>query len=504
MLFSLQSCLLNSKGFLKRVKGIIGLQVEVMNKIMEIGNSPKEFSDFLSEMDAQKSLRHIGIIPPFLKFLKNWNQESFLIERFYNNLGLSSKYTRLNYVIKNGCLTEILFILGNILMSRRKIEVQKSMHSLQFLQTALFPLFHVTFKSAEFFQESTMHENDALHTLRIQLMRNFIQIVERDSPFNECRNLFTTPKEVQVFKKVFSKFMSLNGLNVPSSLDSFSDNPEVIGKQLDGVKPNEAMAQKDIDYFSKNNEMKDIPHEQKGVLSIVINCLNKCNKNDGLVFWIYSFFESYLRGNTAKYRVIAMYLGLSKSIIELISDTSVTKKNNIQIAFDLLGELVKYNQHNFLLLNTIIKNNPQRQEFLDRLLGNIVDTNVFLRSFILTIQKFDETKPRLEEKKFRSKFQEFTSKLEPKSQPKGIVLYEDLFLGLFLKERQNEILQKLLDSVNVMNLGQENICCINSALIILFVQDSKSQMMDQGWRVLTESNKRARTFQYSFTFPSAF
>jgi len=64
------------------------------------------------------------------------------------------------------------------------------------------------------------------------------------------------------------------------------------------------------------------------------------------------------------------------------------KTNNIQITFDLLGEIIKFNKINLIILNKICQENEYQPKLQQLMEENIIDSNVFLRSMIIGFEKF--------------------------------------------------------------------------------------------------------------------
>ena len=64
------------------------------------------------------------------------------------------------------------------------------------------------------------------------------------------------------------------------------------------------------------------------------------------------------------------------------------KTNNIQITFDLLGEIIKFNKVNIIVLNKICSEMDYRSNLLALMEENIIDSNVFLRSLMMGFEKF--------------------------------------------------------------------------------------------------------------------
>lgn len=71
---------------------------------------------------------------------------------------------------------------------------------------------------------------------------------------------------------------------------------------------------------------------------------------------------------------------------QLISD-KIVKSTNIQISFDLLGEIVKFNRYNLNILNKTCMQLGYFNQINVLIQRNIIDSNVFLRSIIITYEK---------------------------------------------------------------------------------------------------------------------
>lgn len=64
------------------------------------------------------------------------------------------------------------------------------------------------------------------------------------------------------------------------------------------------------------------------------------------------------------------------------------KTNNIQITFDLLGEILKFNKVNMIFFNKICYENDYQHNLMGLIEENIIDSNVFLRSLIMGFERF--------------------------------------------------------------------------------------------------------------------
>ena len=67
----------------------------------------------------------------------------------------------------------------------------------------------------------------------------------------------------------------------------------------------------------------------------------------------------------------------------------ITKPSNIQITYDLLGEIVKYSKINIINLVSVLEKYGWENTLIEHISLNVVDSNVFLRALLLSFRKFD-------------------------------------------------------------------------------------------------------------------
>lgn len=178
----------------------------------------------------------------------------------------------------------------------------------------------------------------------------------------------------------------------------------------------------------------------------------------------------------------------------LSSDASA---KDMQTAFDLLGELIKNNARSLALLEALIKP-ADWPKFAAAVFRNLVDSNVFLRSLYLTMSASDEeqqptavmagycshswtllvptqlvvgpgsvTKPEADVSSLFAEHLRLTydSHAESRSLTGSMEGYPRLHA--YFEEMRETVLVKLLSAVMVRAMNHENICCVNSALLIL-------------------------------------
>ena len=106
-------------------------------------------------------------------------------------------------------------------------------------------------------------------------------------------------------------------------------------------------------------------------------------------FWLSSCLEAFLRGSGPREQLFVARGGVLAHTTSHIVDVGLRPSNNLQTAFDLLGELVKGNCHTLEMIEASLGDRQFRQ-FMDVVMSNLVDSNVFLRSLFLSMETISD------------------------------------------------------------------------------------------------------------------
>lgn len=129
--------------------------------------------------------------------------------------------------------------------------------------------------------------------------------------------------------------------------------------------------------------------KEKGLINKIINLLLRLSPNSIYRFWLASCVESFLRGINPTHQTLVAHTGLLEEFLSDIVNGKTTKSNNKQISFDLLGEMIKFNKHNIIMLEKLCIERKWETSFCDAAGKNVVDSNVFLRGLLLSFERFD-------------------------------------------------------------------------------------------------------------------
>jgi len=246
--------------------------------------------------------------------------------------------------------------------------------------------------------------NNPLATTRIQLLRVIINFCDRDSNNLANKEFLVSDEEREILFKylfqipLFKKFSEI----LRGGLKAHHFNYEEIDmksiKEGNSRILNSLLVQMTMEpnnpeerFFTRdrliNNAFENV--KEKGLMNKVISLLKKYHPNSNYRFWLASCVESFLRGFHSVHQIFVAHTGLLYNLIEQILKKRISKVNNIQISYDLIGEIIKFNKYNIILLENLCTEYNWLEALMDHAGTNVVDSNVFLRALILSFEKFN-------------------------------------------------------------------------------------------------------------------
>ena len=141
-----------------------------------------------------------------------------------------------------------------------------------------------------------------------------------------------------------------------------------------------------VDYYNKNDN--EIGLLQKLIFKYIQECYYSSAK-----FWLSSCIEVVLRGNNTFYQNYIACSGLLPCLLYDILYSKQDQNQILQLSFDILGELIKFNRSIFYLLDYYFCDKVEFNTFCNKIISknSLVDSNVFLRAIILSNYLFDKT-----------------------------------------------------------------------------------------------------------------
>ncbi|XP_042147958.1 short transient receptor potential channel 4-associated protein isoform X3 [Ixodes scapularis] len=197
----------------------------------------------------------------------------------------------------------------------------------------------------------------------------------------------------------------------------------------------------------------------KGLLTKIVEVLKKETGSSTFRFWLSRAIESYLRGCTSSADQDFL---LSRGLLQLVAGSLVSlgvrQKEVLQSSFDLLGELVKFNVRAFRQLDKVLSTEAKQKKLLQLVNGYLVDSNMFVRSLVLSQEHLSSSS----DKETRDYAERRSCVLSHIAEPRTRLRY----------------LRKLVSLVNVSSLTQENVSCVNTALVLLMFAEQRGQLGD--------------------------
>ena len=125
---------------------------------------------------------------------------------------------------------------------------------------------------------------------------------------------------------------------------------------------------------------------EPGLLSKIVEAFVRESDESPYRFWLASCIESYLRGSSPNEQLFVARSGLLMHLIEDITSERLHCAGSLQTSFDLLGELCKGNHE---VLGLLVSNLDEEsfRKFMSVAAANLVDSNVFIRSLWLTLER---------------------------------------------------------------------------------------------------------------------
>lgn len=196
----------------------------------------------------------------------------------------------------------------------------------------------------------------------------------------------------------------------------------------------------------------------KGLLTKIVEVLKKEAGSSTFRFWLSRAIESYLRGCTSSADQDFL---LSRGLLQLVAgnlvNCNVRQKEVLQSSFDLLGELVKFNLKAFRQLDKILSTEAKQRKLLQLVNGYLVDSNMFVRSLVLSQEHLSASED-YETREYAER---------------------SSYVLTHIGDQRNRIryLKKLVSLVSISNLTQENVSCVNTALVLLIFAQQRGHLV---------------------------
>ncbi|KAH3768358.1 hypothetical protein DPMN_169570, partial [Dreissena polymorpha] len=320
---------------------------------------------------------------------------------------------------------EVVYVLGLFLLGKHRKKVQRKLAELK-LAPGLSDLFDQFIWKCQVGRYSSRHRmrghNAACEcSPEVALKIQFLRLVHSFCDHSDYKHLLLSKSELNEVKRINAKAGTLQLPNL--------DN---VNKVL-------------------------MCRGSKGLLTKIVDVMKKEPTTSTFRFWLARAIESYLRGSTSYCdQVFLMRRGLLQHVASNIVEHEISQKEILQSSFDLLGELIKFNIEAFKTFDTIFTTDEKFEKFISTVNRKLVDSNMFIRSLILSLEHF-----RAEDEGQKVDYAKRDSKLLK-------------YIGDF--RNQLDYLYRLISIIDVQNLTQENVSCLNTTLVFLMFANRKNQL----------------------------
>lgn len=462
----IENKMIKIQSFLLSIPNLLESYVLTLEHLKEIiqrlsTTTPENIEKTIIYLKESKLIKDSGLNLSFLKPLfENSGMNDNLISEVLN-----PKFI-IKFIVKKSNMTEILFVISNLLAGKRKIDIQNELNQLNFFKRVIDPLFDILF-NAELGLETNddgtgpdSSYNDPLTTTRIQLLRIIINFCDRDSTNNDNKDLLISKEEKDL---LYSQFIEKGLVSHNSFIDDIHKDKSSLEAALNEMsfESNSAYGTFFEGKVLIQNAFEKV--ENKGLLNKIITLLRKFHGNSNYHFWLASCVESFLRGFNYTHQIFVAHSGLLHSLVNQILSGQITKSNNVQISYDLIGEIVKFNRYNIIFLEQLCKQFEWDELLPKKLAQNVVDSNVFVRSMLLSYERIKIMHDNESDPVLRQRTQEFI---------------DSISIFAHLNTATLEWFKLLIETVEPAVINQDNICCINTALIMAMFAEQRGCLQD--------------------------
>jgi hypothetical protein len=388
--FVLEAALTKSKKFIKK---LVTCMVSFIHTIKDLSSvkTSEEYCDKITTYIREKSLCKAGI-----DLSKNFlTQEPYIHIRIYEVQKFNIPENIINYYIGESVFSQSIVLINALMVGRRKTFFKDYLQWLQFEGGVLQKTFDFFFredieKKSQLEWTNDQPESNAyfsnIESIRIQYLRMCTSWLDGD-PTIKRSNMFISSQDKEILLQRISPFCKkkLEIDDLEKYCFEYNRKVKPVEEVLDA-----SLLTSTLPYFTQRDQEKpELPFDKiqapgSGLIVKLINHLLANPKNSSCSYWICTLFETFTRGVNPFIQVFFTVSGLTCHLIDRLIEDKSMNKNTMQIYFDLLGELVKYSVFNLTLLTSMISRKGSTSEFYQLLTKSIVDSNVLIRTCLLT------------------------------------------------------------------------------------------------------------------------
>jgi Trpc4-associated protein len=219
---------------------------------------------------------------------------------------------------------ELLFVICTLLSGRRKIDVQQRLAALGLADVLTLMYGRLSWDSPPFLGPNPIEhihgpgcECNPESALRVQYLRLVHNFYDRDFLGNANKHIILTDAEKAMLARC--------------------------------SRPEEAMREGGL--------LISITGKDRGLISRIMGTLLREPPESIYRFWLSSCLEAFLRGSGKEQQLFVALSGVMNHTVSHVVNMGVRPSVNLQTSFDLLGELVKGNEHTVAMLEAALADN---------------------------------------------------------------------------------------------------------------------------------------------------
>ena len=333
---------------------------------------------------------------------------------------------------------EVLYVLGLLLVGKHRKQVQKELADLQLIPklSTLFDSFIWRSNGGRQRTRLPGHYPECECSPEVALKIQFLRLVHSFCDHSDFKHLLMSRCE----------WDEIGRIPAPPTPAVVRPAPEPGTEPLTGQEPAPVVPDSSI-----------MCRGTQGLLTKIVEVLKKEPTPSTFRFWLCRAVESYLRGGTSYAdQIFLLRRGLLQHITASLIQTEIRQKETIQSSFDLLGEMVKFNYDACRQMHTILNNESKLKKAMIMVNNNLIDSNMFIRAMVLACDHF----------------------LQGGGEMAEFVTHSRLMKNFREFDKHVQFVVQLVSILDVKDLTQENVSCLNTSLVIIMLAARQGRLPD--------------------------
>ena len=296
-----------------------------------------------------------------------------------NNETLLATLTNLEFLNKlsKSSIVEVMFILNKLMFGTKKGHVQDRLKKVGIV-SIINKLYCLLQKTMDY---TTYPGKD----MKIQILKLAINYMSRNSPnLDNKLDCISREELILILKQEIAPCLLQHYIEIGKEAQKFAMDISMI--------PSTISLRKSDDY--NETELASLKYDfgsiktTRGFISKIIESFIHAYgaemDTSHLRYWQSSSIEAFVRGANPFLQLFIARSEILKFLINDILTITAHDNQNLQTAFDIIGETIKFNKRTILIFEASIRK-ESLEIFKEKCISHLIDSNVFLRSILLTL-----------------------------------------------------------------------------------------------------------------------